>query len=582
MKNICIKFMLLLVPLFSISCVNDLLEQIPRKEMAEEVFWKTVDDATYAMYGVYQGSRTFFHKNYAWDGGSEMMHARVSVPYGNYNPAAIGGSYLQHWKDGYQVINRSNYVLMKLHNSYNQETDPGKISQLKRVEGEILFLRSIVYFRLIDLWGDVPYYTHVLKGNNEAYTLTRTPKAAVKDSIIRDLTEAISYLPATLTSGDYGRTSRAAAYGFRGKIKLYWACWMKNEGKAAEADQYYRAAAEDFKEVMKPEYGRKLYKEGISGTEDNPFYGELFDGQHEADGYASEVLFATSNAGPGFGVGLGDTYIYDFGTRSTGAGGCNVTPTIRLVNRYQLLSTGENAPDIVTGSSKTLANGACNPKTYEGRDYRLKASIMWDGQKMMRLSDDGKTVGPDTLTFEYKQGDNVKYINAQGCYTGYIYRKFVRQYAFGPREEGQQDLYLMRLPDVWLMYCEAVNEYNNGPTSELFDLVNKIRKRGALPELNQSKFSTKETFFKAIEQERIIEFVAEGHRFFDLRRWNVVESIWKAPNGLRLTSTWGESDWYRDEFRNAIERDYQRFYIFQIPPSEILMNSGLKQNECWL
>lgn len=45
--------------------------------------------------------------------------------------------------------------------------------------------------------------------------------------------------------------------------------------------------------------------------------------------------------------GLGDYYTYDFATRSTGAGGTNVTPTIRLVDKYQLLSTGDYAPPMV-------------------------------------------------------------------------------------------------------------------------------------------------------------------------------------------------------------------------------------------
>lgn len=132
------------------------------------------------------------------------------------------------------------------------------------------------------------------------------------------------------------------------------------------------------------------------------------------------------------------------------------------------------------------------------------------------------------------------------------------------------------------MYCEAVNEVNNGPTEELFGLIDQIRHRGALPPLERDKFGTKETFFKAIEQERIIELMAEGHRFFDIRRWHMVENLWPAPDGYRAKCTWGEWKWYRDEFKNAEDRDYQRFYLFKIPQSEIIQNPNLIQNDCWL
>jgi hypothetical protein len=216
----------------------------------------------------------------------------------------------------------------------------------------------------------------------------------------------------------------------------------------------------------------------------------------------------------------------------------------------------------------------------------MKATVMWDGETMLRVSADGMTIGPDRMTFEFKKNDNVTYIFADGCFTGYIYRKFVRQFPFGPREDGPQDLYLMRLPDVMLMYCEAVNEYNNGPTPEAFTLIDQIRRRGNLPALNRATYASKENFFNAIEQERIVELAAEGHRFFDIRRWHKVEDIWPSPQGQTLFSTWNESGFSgrsnTDEFKNATERDYQRFYRFQIPPAEILLNPSLTQNEPWL
>lgn len=564
----------------STSCVNNLLDQTPTKDLSSDLFWKNAEDATSALHGVYNATRTFFHKEYAWDTASDIMWGDIRNPYnGVWQPSAnVGSNNDTYWKNAYQVINRANYVLENVNIMLDKYLDEKNQVELKRVKGELYFLRSLAYFRLIDLWGDVPYYTHTLDGNNEAFSMSRTPRTAIKDSILKDLEYAKVNVPVKIADSQRGRATRASVYGFSGKIKLYWASWMKNENKLDEAKQYYKNAAADFEEVMKPEYGRMLYKNGAPGEPSNPSYSELFNGKNE---YCEEILFSISNMGPNS-PDLGDYYTYDFGTRSTGGGGTNVTPTIRLVDKYQSLSTGGYLAPMIKSDAKDkegIENGACNSKSYEGRDYRMYATVMWDGQKMVRVSDDGKTIGPDTLTFRYKFDDNVTHISS-GRRTGYIFRKFVRTYAYGPRNQGPQDTYLMRLPDVWLMYCEAMNEYNNGPTNECFDLVDQIRRRGGLPALERSKFSTKETFFQAIDQERCVELVGEGQRFFDIRRWNMVEKLWPQPNGYRLTSTWGEL--FRDEFKNAQDRDFQRFYRFKIPQLEIDKNPNMVQNECWL
>lgn len=568
---------------FSISSCID-LEYSPTTELSSDLYWKTTDDATTALNGVYNATRTFFHRNYGWDGGSDMMWGN-NIPNYKLSPSSgIGSSVDQHWKNGYQVVNRANSTLEHVEAMLNTYTEENTQKELKRVKGELYFLRAIVYFRLMDFWGDIPFYTHVLNGNTEAYSLTRTPRKDIKDQLLKDLDFAKENVPIKVSSDERGRATRASVYGFSGKIKLYWACWMKNDNNLSEATEYYKAAAADFAEVMKPEYGLKLFRNGEPGTPEAPNYLDLFDGRND---YNEEVIFSTSNAGPNL-SGFGDPYVYDFGTRSTGNGGCNAVPTLRLLNRYQLLSTGDYANSLVVKNEikdpnerANVENGACNPHSYEGRDYRMYA-CMWDGQKFPRVSVDGLKIGPDTLMFKYNSNDNVTYINAQGPKTGYIFRKYVRNYAWGGRESGQQDTYLMRLPDLWLMYCEAINEVNNGPTEELFDLIDKIRHRGALPPLDRTKFNTKDKFFKAIEQERIVELIAEGHRFFDIRRWHMAEKLWPAPDGFRLTSTWGESDWYRDEFKNAEDRDYQRYYLFKIPQSEIIQNPNLIQNDCWL
>lgn len=594
MKKILIT--LLLSAVIIGSCKKNLLTQTDPNKLNQAGFFTKVSDATEAVLGAYVAARECFYKTYAWDGGSEMMYSRISArPYSNYAPSnAFGSSAARHWNDAYRCINRANYVIVNVRLMEAKTTVAADLVALHRIEGEAMFLRAITYFRLIDLWGDVPYYEDVLNGNTEAYSLTRTARETIKDKIIANLDLATGYIPITVQKSDQGRITRAAVYGYRGKIKLYWACWQKTAGNIAEAQTYYTAAAADFAEVMNPIYGRSLYKGGDPGTATAPSYGELFDGTHEDAAYASEIIFAFTNGGPLFGTSdgqsdetYGDTYLYDFGTRSTGNGGTNIVPEIRLMNRYQLISTGGFAPPLIplnptvagNADARTRINSAINPASYIGRDYRMYATVMWDGTAINEVLADG-TVTSNVLTFLYKTtAPTPPYLFADAAFTGYLYRKYVRQISGYARENGPQDSWMMRLPDVWLMYCEAINEVS-GPTSACYDLIDKIRHRGNLPPLNRSLFGDKASFFNAIEQERIVELAAEGSRFFDIRRWHEVEKIWTLPNGSPLVSTWNEL--VRDEFKNAIDRDFERFYIFQIPPAEIVNNPKIKQNDPWL
>lgn len=575
---------LMIAVLFATSCKKDLLTQVDNGNLVSSGFYERVEDATLAVYGVYQATRIFYYKTYAWDGGSEMMHSRINNrPYSSYTPGgSMGSSMAKHWNDGYRSINRANSLIVNVRNMIAKETIQANLTVLKRVEAEALFLRAITYFRLIDLWGDVPYYENILDGNNEAYSLVRTPKAIIKDNIIRDLELAAASVPITIPAAERGRVPRAAVYAYLGKIKLYWASWMKRDGNPSEADTYFRAAAVDLKEVMDAKYGLALYKGGDAGPAEAPFYGELFNGEHEDN---PEIVFAFQNGGPALGtagipdVFWGDTYLYDFGTRSTGAGGVNVAPTPTLVNRYQLISTGDFAAPLTPSTNRTGVNSAINPASYAGRDYRLKATVMWDGQTINEVLANG-VVTANVLTFEYKtNAPTPPYIFADGAVTGYLYRKYIRQIGAYPREDGPQDQYMIRLPDVWLMYAEAVNEYE-GPNGETIGYVNRIRARGGLPALGVQNTASPAAFFNAIEQERIVEFAAEGCRFFDIRRWGKVEQIFGGTTGLVHLDTRGQQ--FRQDFVNANEILYQRFYLFQIPTVEILNNPGIKQNEPWL
>lgn len=588
-----------------VSCRKNLLNQLPTTELAVSEFWKTEADARIALMGAYNAARANFDRDYYFDGQGEFVRTRGNSttsgnPYngGNYNPSGYGAAFDNYFMGLYGVVNRCNYVVQNVTAMLPNAT-PTSLATLETIIGEARLLRGMAYFRLICMWGDVPYFTTVPKNLTDLDMVERMPIKQIKDSVYADFTYAFEKLPAS--SADLGRAAKPAALAFRGKLNLYWASWNKNgwpelEGftpSASEASDAFQNAADDFRAVIN-DYGLTLYLNGAPGDIDalgkadvQPNYFTLFT--PKANGNPEMIMVFTHG---GTGTGQGEELMRDVSGRSHEGSQCWTHPRYEIADRYQLVSTGDFAAPLIpiaatAPNARTTTNSAVNPNSYTGRDYRMKASIMWDYEISLGMI----SLKPTTwVPFIYRTWNapvtigGVSYLsyNTDGCNSGYVYRKFLRNYAGQGRSEGDFAWPAMRLADVYLMYAEANNEVTNGaPDALAVEVVNKVRARGNLPPLAASKTSGYQNFFDAIEQERIIELIGEGHRAFDIRRWRKLESIWGGVGG---PGVWRIDTWNAQQqryFQNATELNFEQCYIFRIPPSERDRNPKLTQNTPW-
>lgn len=600
------------------SCVD--LYQPPTTEMGGSEFWKTEEDATYALMGAYSHVRGLFNRDYYFDGHADYVRVRdgsgnlsttetnvargAAYKYGLYFPDpswSYGAKFDRYYQYLYGGVHRTNYVIENVTKMLEQAQTESSIKNLETIIGEARLLRGMVYFRLISMWGDVPYIDRIIYDNSEVQYISRTPIEEIKDSILSDFTYAFNKLPAK--AGQVGRASKPAALAFRGKLQLYWASWNKNgwpeldtftpsQEKAIAA---YTAAANDFRSVI-DDYGLNLFRGGEPGewgelgkADVLPNYYYMFipsTGNANADG---EMIFVFNHGSTG--TNQGDALMRDFAGRNIENSQCWVTPYYRLADRYQSTITGDFADPLIpmnpnAPGARTAPNSAVNPESYLNRDYRMKATIMWDYemiQGLQALQPNGwvpliyKTWGASVTI----NGETYTSYNTDGTNSGYVFRKFVRNYAGADRDNGDYSWPVMRLADVFLMYAEADNELN-GPQPYAIDLVNKVRHRGNLPPLASDKTSNKETFFDAIEQERIVELIAEGHRAFDLRRWRAIERVWGSPGSDEVWMLDTHGGQQQSWFKNLTELQYQQTYIFRIPPEERDKNPNLTQNKPWL
>jgi hypothetical protein len=122
---------------------------------------------------------------------------------------------------------------------------------------------------------------------------------------------------------------------------------------------------------------------------------------------------------------------------------------------------------------------------------------------------------------------------------------------------------LMRYADVLLMYAEAQNKLGNRAVAAQY--IQEVRDRAQLPD-REAEFAafTEEELMDQLAHERLLEFVFEGHRFDDIRRWGWLEDADKLAE-LKLHDA---------EFNSYVAgREF-----FSIPQGEIETNPKLRQN----
>ncbi|SHH06197.1 RagB/SusD family nutrient uptake outer membrane protein [Flavobacterium defluvii] len=256
MKKIIITF-LLSAGLF-VSCTD--LEVTPTSFVTEDNYFKTQDDAVASVTAVYAslsldpGEQSLFGRNlyFLTDMGSDYAAAGVSAT----NPQVRAMSSLTHdatndrvqvaWRQIYAGINRANVSIDNIPQVSGSEVVK------TRLINEAKFIRGLLYFQAVRIWGGVPIVLHEPTSIQlESLKSRRATVDEVYAQIIKDLTDAES-LPATYTAADAGRATSGAAKAILAKVYLTRKDWPNAISKAREVINggYGYALFENFQDIF--------------------------------------------------------------------------------------------------------------------------------------------------------------------------------------------------------------------------------------------------------------------------------------------------------------------------------------------
>lgn len=236
MENLIYKILAIVVILmFATSCDNFLAEE-PRDIVSPHNFFTSDQEAKAAVNGLYREYQRFrlyghprgLHHYYEYGaetvgpnrqwGGVEAI-ANYTLDEGNYGGAR------STWQNLYSVIQNSNLIISRI--SDNESMSEGARNQNL---GETLFLRSLAYYHLTNLWGNVPYYRESLP-LTEVQELGREDKTKIRQEIVQDLQQASELLPSTYPDSEQGRATKWAAKTLVVKTNL----WLENWEAARDA-----------------------------------------------------------------------------------------------------------------------------------------------------------------------------------------------------------------------------------------------------------------------------------------------------------------------------------------------------------
>ena len=193
------------------------------------------------------------------------------------------------------------------------------------------------------------------------------------------------------------------------------------------------------------------------------------------------------------------------------------------------------------------------------------------------------------------QGFTGSYDNEYQSYNGYFCQKWVNEQSkmtlnsSGNYSVSTYMSYVypyMRIAELYLSYAEADFEYDGTLSDYGYECLNKIRSRCGLPTFQESwsragGIPSGQKLRDIIRRERSIEFLMEGRRFHDIRRWKIAEECLRPiPKAWNIEGDTPEKFYKLVDMKENDTRIFTtpKHYWLAIPNSQLNINGQLVQN----
>ncbi|WP_290797959.1 RagB/SusD family nutrient uptake outer membrane protein [Flavihumibacter sp. UBA7668] len=482
---------------------------------------------------------------------------------GEWRVPQDGGS----WNFG--NIRQHNYYLETVVPRWKSGVLSGNAAAITHYIGEGYFLRAYEYFDKVQAFGDFPIIKQTLPDVREALVEAskRKPRNEVARFILSDLDSAISLLSVTAPQGAKNRLNKNAALLFKSRVALHEASWLTyHKGTAqvpggpgwpgtgkvenftinidSEIDFFLTQAMDAASQVADAVQLVSNTKDEGYNSSSNPYF-KMF-GDMNLGGYSEVLLWRAYDASKGINHNVGH-YVNQ--------NGGNTGFTRGLVDNF-LMANG--LPIYAVGSGYQGDDMVNDVKV--GRDNRLQLFMKVPGE--LRFTDKQLSGGTPIL----EGNPDIIGLAETRYVTGYALKKgmsYLSAQAEG--NVGATGSIVFRAAEAYLNYIEASYMKEKTINGKADQYWRALRNRaGVNPDYMTTVAATDMTeeakndfgaysagqllndpILYNIRRERRSELIAEGMRYFDLKRWRALDQLKSQPYHIEGFKVWGPmQDWY--------------------------------------
>lgn len=520
---------------------------------------------------------------------SDGSYGGMRFVQGMINAESPGPFFNTTWNTSYKVIRKCNTILTRI----DEVPGLGTTDRMNIIGMTRFLRAYAYYRIIVDYGPPILLYDEIVENNAELeyYDKSRSTYDEAIEYICSEFEEAAKYMPTTLPILNFGRPTKGAAYALVARLRLMHASPLFNGGQAARSyfgnwtrksdgafyvsqtpdEKRWAIAAAACKRVMEmSDGGNPLYKlytverdeftpqlppnvpaddfpNGAGGIDPYHSYADMFDGECVAS-INPEFIWAYKSSS------LGSYMRGAFPADRGGWGGLAVTQ--KMVDAFYMadgatIQESEIYTEIgFTDKQQVFSNYQLNAGVshmYANREVRFYANIGFSGCYWPALSATDAGNSKFAVTYDYSSSSGKSNPNIGGVNftpTGYVIKKYIHPMDAwqGVNARRMDKVFpIIRYAEILLSYAEALNNLTQSHTIDIdgqsytysrdmqaiAQAFNQVRFRAGLPGIKGTE--TQEEIQALIERERMIEFLYENRRYYDVRRWGIYEESEGTP-----------------------------------------------------
>ena len=549
LKNIILSALMVMTLL---SC-NDYLNVDSPSSYSEEFVYSQKSEVSRALNGVYASILAndlygnAYQRTFVLNSDVDMQTFTSNVPthnsYARFDSDDEGSETNKYWQASYNAIEYANRFIYGVENSELYDLNDAELMQWL---GEAKCLRAMVYHDLVVMFGDIPFTFQSAAQLGDGFVIPVTEREEIQKKLIEDL-QSIAEKMSSSSSTTVERASKEFAWSLIARIALTAGGYslhpdknnLNSYGVMSRPDDY-----ENYYRIVK-NYTDKVIQSNAHSL-----------GNSYQDVFVKESNFELiSNGDPIFEI--------PFAKESTGNTGYIQGPSSTA---NEGITLGKNTWGASSGNGRL---SAFYRYSFDEKDKRRDFinGLWYYGNGANNLTQDSCQIRADYTIHNNKWSklwaNSGQFTNISSGSTGINYP-------------------YMRYADVLLMNAEAINELE-GPVATAQESLRKVRARsfedqGAVAAYITNAAASKESFLKAVLDERKWEFAGENMRWRDLVRNNLYgqEVIYSF---LRYLSTAMSNAGAYTGFEDDIAEHDGSYYLDELP--EYMYYHVLPQNMEW-